>query len=270
MGRPTSSLRPAGVACDLSARVFWGSPDPAPPCVRRGRVTGTISSRASASTEWLTALDDPTAERTDHCSRRSTSPGRRSSWGSVGLTRFAELALACGHDHARGVHRPDDRAAAGADPQRVRQRRHPRLRRGDAQLRSARHLPRRRRPRRRTVHAAAGTRLDGRPDRGNRSRRSVAVPDGPHRCRAGESRRLAQRPVRRRGDRRRGVGSRRHRHAQPHLVDGRRVPAARRPRGSDPRATSSTSASPTRRPAASGEPSGWSSTTGTRSTPTTC
>ena len=56
------------------------------------------------------------------------------------------------------------------------------------------------------------------------------VPDGPHRRRAGEPRRLEPRPVRRRARRRRGVGPWRGRHAQPHRVDGGRVPAPRPPR----------------------------------------
>ena len=43
-------------------------------------------------------------------------------------------------------------------------------------------------------------------------------------------------PVRRRAGRRRGVGPRRHRHAQHHLVDGRRLPPAGRRRASGPRA----------------------------------
>ena len=72
-----------------------------------------------------------------------------------------------------------------------------------------------------------GPGLDRRPHRGLRPRRPDAVPDGPHRRRAGQSRRLVARPVRRRADRRRGVGAGRDRHAQPHLVDGRRVPAPR-------------------------------------------
>ena len=54
-------------------------------------------------------------------------------------------------------------------------------------------------------------------------------------------------PVRRRAHRRRGVGPRRGRHAQPHRVDGGRHQAPRRRRASARRARSSTSASPTRR-----------------------
>ena len=77
-------------------------------------------------------------------------------------------------------------------------------------------------------------RFDSRPGRtsivarieGQRSRRPDAVPDGPHRRRARQPRRVVARPVRRRADRRRGVGPRRHRHAQHHVVDGRRLPPA--------------------------------------------
>ena len=51
----------------------------------------------------------------------------------------------------------------------------------------------------RTVRADAGARVDRRADRGHRSRRSLAVPDGPHRCRAGQPGRMGRRSVRRRG-----------------------------------------------------------------------
>ena len=55
--------------------------------------------------------------------------------------------------------------------------------------------------------------------------------DGPHRRGPGEPRGLESRSVRRRArlrpGRRRGVGTRRHRHAQHHVVDGGRLPPAR-------------------------------------------
>ena len=124
--------------------------------------------------------------------------------------------------------RTDHRAAAGPDPQPVRQRRHARTRarrcrNADllqtylegagldvAALRQPARAGRRSSP---ASRAAIPTRAD-------------AVPDGPHRRRPGEPRRLVARPVRRRADRRRGVGPRRHRHALHHVVDGRRLPPA--------------------------------------------
>ncbi len=57
--------------------------------------------------------------------------------------------------------------------------------------------------------------------------RAHAVADGPHRCRARESRRLAARSLRRRGRRRRRVGPGRGRHVEPHRHHGRCVPRAR-------------------------------------------
>ena len=112
--------------------------------------------------------------------------------------------------------RTDHRAAAVPHPQPVRQRRDARLGRGGPQRRPAADLPRGRRPRRAALRQPAGAHVDRRPHRGQRSRRPDAVPDGPHRRRAGEPRRVVARPVRRRADRRRGVGPRRHRHAVHH------------------------------------------------------
>ena len=68
------------------------------------------------------------------------------------------------------------------------------------------------------------------PHRGQRSRRAEPVPDGPHRRRAGQRERLVARSVRWRAGRRRGVGQGRGRHAQPHRVDGRRLPPSGRDR----------------------------------------
>ena len=56
----------------------------------------------------------------------------------------------------------------------------------------------------------------------------VPAPDGPHRRRAREPRRVEPRPVRRRDRRRVRLGPRRGRHAQRHRHDGGRVPPARR------------------------------------------
>ena len=53
------------------------------------------------------------------------------------------------------------------------------------------------------------------------------VPDGPHRRGARLARRLARGPLRRRAHRRRGVGARRHRHAEPHRLPGGGVPPPR-------------------------------------------
>ena len=104
---------------------------------------------------------------------------------------------------------------------------HRRVRLRDAQRRRPADLRRGRRRRHRALGADARPRLVRRPHPGHRSRGALAVPDGSHRRRARQRRRLAARPVRRRADRRRGVGPRRGRHAQPHGVDGGRVPLAR-------------------------------------------
>ena len=77
------------------------------------------------------------------------------------------------------------------------------------------------------------------------------------------------RSVRRRGHRRRRVGPRRGRHAEPHRDDGGRVPRARRVRASRRAARSCTSRSPTRRTSARGAPSTCSTTRTTRCAPTT-
>ena len=83
----------------------------------------------------------------------------------------------------------------------------------------------------------------------------VAVPPRPHRRRARQRVALEPRPVRRRDRRRRPVGPGRHRHVQPHRVDGRRGARARRRRLPAARARSSTPRWPTRRPAAPTAPS---------------
>ena len=80
----------------------------------------------------------------------------------------------------------------------VRQRRHARLGWGGPQRRPAADLPGGRRPRRRALRQPPRPDVDRRPHRGQRPDCADAVPDGPHRCRAGEPRRLAPRPVRRR------------------------------------------------------------------------
>ena len=82
-------------------------------------------------------------------------------------------------------------------------------------------------PRPAALRADAGSRLAGGAHRGQRPDGAEPVPDGPHRRRAGQRERLVARSVRRRADRRRGVGPRRGRHAQPHRVDGRRLPPPR-------------------------------------------
>ena len=82
--------------------------------------------------------------------------------------------------------------------------------------------------RRRALRAGARPGVDGGADRRHGPAGTQPLPDGPHRRRPGAPRRVASRPVRRRTDRRRGVGARRGRHAQPHGVDGGGVPAAGR------------------------------------------
>ena len=54
-------LRPAGVACRLSARVFWGSPDPQRPAFDEVAY-GNHLVEGQRLTDWLIALDDSTAE----------------------------------------------------------------------------------------------------------------------------------------------------------------------------------------------------------------
>ena len=124
-----------------------------------------------------------------------------------------------------------------------------------AQRRRARAVPRRHRPRPRALRGAARTREPRRAHRRQRPDRADAAADGPHRRRAGEPRRLAARSVRRRDHRRRGLGPRRGRHAEPHRDDGGRVPRSSRVPASRRAARSSTSRSPTRRTSARGAPS---------------
>jgi hypothetical protein len=52
--------RPAGVACRLSARVYWGSPDPDRPAFEEV-AHGNHLVEGQRLTDWLTALDDPAA-----------------------------------------------------------------------------------------------------------------------------------------------------------------------------------------------------------------
>jgi hypothetical protein len=54
-------LRPAGVACRLSARVFWGSPDPERPAFEEV-AHGNHLVEGQRLTDWLAALDDSTTE----------------------------------------------------------------------------------------------------------------------------------------------------------------------------------------------------------------
>ena len=130
----------------------------------------------------------------------------------------------CGADGRRRVDRRDDRAAADADPQPLRERRQPRLGIRVAQRRRAADLPRGCRTRRRPLRGPPWPGVGGGAHRGLRPVGAVAVPDGPHRRRARQPRGLEPRPVRGRADRRRGVGSRCDRHAQPDVVDGGRLP----------------------------------------------
>jgi hypothetical protein len=54
--------RPASVACRLSAKVFWGSPDPARPA-HDEVAFGSHLVEGQRIHEWLTAIVDPTVER---------------------------------------------------------------------------------------------------------------------------------------------------------------------------------------------------------------
>ena len=54
-------VRPAGVTCRLSARVFWGSSDPDRPAFEEV-AHGNHLVEGQRLTEWLTALDESTAE----------------------------------------------------------------------------------------------------------------------------------------------------------------------------------------------------------------
>ena len=88
-------------------------------------------------------------------------------------------------------------------------------------------LPRGHRCRARRLRRAARPAIARRPHRRLRPDRAEPVPHGPHRRRAGHAERMGARSLRRRARRRRGVGPRRHRHAQPHRVDGGRDEAPR-------------------------------------------
>ena len=123
------------------------------------------------------------------------------------------------------------RVAADVDPEPLRQRRQPGVRGGGAQRRRPPELHRGSGRDGRTVRADAGPRVDRRAHRRDRSRRTLAVPDGPHRRRAGQPGRVGGGSVRRRGARHRqrpgGLGAWCGRHAQPHRVDGGDVPRPR-------------------------------------------
>ena len=108
----------------------------------------------------------------------------------------------------------------------MRQRRHAGIGIRVAQRRRARAVPRRHRSRPRALLGAPRAREPGRAHRGHRPAGADTPLDGSHRRRPGQRRRLAARSVRRRGHRRRDLGSRRGRHAEPHGDDGRRVPVA--------------------------------------------
>jgi len=54
--------RPSGVSCRLSARVFWGSPDPDRPAFEE-IAHGNHLVEGQRITEWLTALDETKADR---------------------------------------------------------------------------------------------------------------------------------------------------------------------------------------------------------------
>ena len=117
---------------------------------------------------------------------------------------------------------------------------------------------------RRRWEPVPGSGVVRRPHRGSRPDGAEPVPDGSHRRRARQRRAAGDaRPVRRGADPqrrrlRRGVGPGRRRHAQPHGVDGRRLPRPRR--GFRPRGDLSSSPSPTRRRGARTAPAGWPST----------
>ena len=138
-----------------------------------------------------------------------------------------------------------------------------------AERRPAAELPGGRRPRAGALGVGAGQGEPDRPHRRVRPRGAHPAADGPHRRGAGRSRGLAGGPVRRRPDRRHGVGTRRRGHAEPDGVDGGRREAPGggrvRPEGdADLRR-----ASRTRRHSAPTAPSGCCGSTPTRSAPTT-
>ena len=54
--------RPSGVSCRLSARVFWGRPDPDRPAFEEV-AHGNHLVEGQRITEWLTALDETTTDR---------------------------------------------------------------------------------------------------------------------------------------------------------------------------------------------------------------
>ena len=107
------------------------------------------------------------------------------------------------------------------------ERRHTGIGLREPQHRRAGAVSRRQRSRPRAVLRAAGSREPRRAHRGQRPEGAHVVAHGPHRRRSRQHRRLAARSVRGRDRRRRGVGPRRGRHAQPHRDDGRRVPRSR-------------------------------------------
>ena len=83
---------------------------------------------------------------------------------------------------------PTDGTVAVVDTQRVRQRRHPGQRERDSATPTCSPTTSRARAGGRAVRVASGSGVDRRSHRGLRPVGTVAVPDGPHRCRAGQPR----------------------------------------------------------------------------------
>ncbi len=139
------------------------------------------------------------------------------------------------HHVARSAHRGAHRASPDHDPQRLRQRRHHRLRSGDPKRRGAGGLLRRLGPHLPALRGGARPREPGRADRGPRPKRADAPPHGAHRRRPGQPRGLAAGSLRGGPRRRHRLGAGRDRHAEPHRDHGRghaaprggRLPSAR-------------------------------------------
>src|SRR5581483_8727121 len=136
--------------------------------------------------------------------------------------RERRLTLASRHGALRG------RAHPTAHPESVREPRHAPVRRGGPKRRRLANGGRGSRRRHRALRRGAGPVEHRCPDRRQRPRRAEPVLAGAHRRRAGERATVGAGSLRRRAHRWFRLGSRRHRHVQPHRVHGRRVPAARR------------------------------------------